>query len=246
MRLAEVLAQVDGLSKRFVYYLEDHGYIHPARVAKQRITRRDYAPEDVRRIAAIWAYHRRGISVQRAVELVDRGAAAQAFVFVQVPARRWRDALEVLDRFEQVLEASVVYGESEDLVARIRAPDDGDVYAVLGAAFRQGAIVGQPTILKVGPPVIERDGRGDRTQAVQAYVLVKASAKQIEDVLAALRKLDGVAEASVVYGETDVICRLEVASHPELDRLVMRELHAIPAVESTRTFVVVGDMSWRR
>jgi hypothetical protein len=26
----------------------------------------------------------------------------------------------------------------------------------------------------------------------------------------------------------------------------MRDLHAIPAVESTRTFIVVHDMYWRR
>jgi hypothetical protein len=43
-----------------------------------------------------------------------------------------------------------------------------------------------------------------------------------------------------------VICRVEVADQPELDRLVMHDLHAIAAVESTRTFIVVGDMSWRR
>jgi DNA-binding Lrp family transcriptional regulator len=77
-------------------------------------------------------------------------------------------------------------------------------------------------------------------------VLVKASAKQVDEVMQALRGLDGVVEASVVYGETDVICRIAVASQSELDRLVMRELHAIEAVESTRTFVVVGDMHWRR
>jgi DNA-binding Lrp family transcriptional regulator len=244
LRLAEVLGQVDGLTKRFVHYLEDHGHIRPRRIAKQRIARRDYSADDVRRIAAIWRYSRRGISVQRAVELVDGEDGAQAVVLLQVPARRWQDALELLRGFDNVLEVGIVYGESEDLVARLRAPDDGDVYGVLGALFRAGAIVGQPAIYKVGPPVIERTNGG--APAVQAYVLVKASAKRIEHVLDALRGLDGVAEASVVYGETDVICRIAVGSQAELDRLVMRELHAIEAVESTRTFVVVGDMHWRR
>jgi DNA-binding Lrp family transcriptional regulator len=81
---------------------------------------------------------------------------------------------------------------------------------------------------------------------VQAYVLIKASAKSIEAVLDQLRRLAGVVEASVVYGESDVICRIEVGDQAELDQLVMRDVHAIPAVESTRTFIVVGSMHWRR
>ena len=55
-----------------------------------------------------------------------------------------------------------------------------------------------------------------------------------------------IVEASTVYGETDVICRVQVPDQPRLDQLVMRDLHAIPAVESTRTFIVVHDMHWRR
>ena len=62
---------------------------------------------------------------------------------------------------------------------------------------------------------------------MQAYVLVKASAKQIEAVLEAMRSIDGIVEASTVYGETDVICRVEVPDQAQLDRLVMRDLHAI-------------------
>ena len=81
---------------------------------------------------------------------------------------------------------------------------------------------------------------------MQAYVLIKASAKGIEAVLEELRRLDGVVEASVVYGESDVICRVELADQTGLDQLVMRDIHAIPAVESTRTFIVVGSMHWRR
>ena len=61
-----------------------------------------------------------------------------------------------------------------------------------------------------------------------------------------MRSIDGIVEASTVYGETDVICRVQVPDQDQLDRLVMRDLHAISAVESTRTFIVVHDMHWRR
>ena len=245
MRLAEILAGVEGLNKRFVYYLEAQGHIRPRRLEKKRIARRDYSEEDLGRIRAIWGYYRRGFSVQNAVELAAQADRALAYVLFAVPARRWEDTLELLRGFENVLEASVVYGESEDIVAKLSAPDDGDIFAVLGAALRQASIAGQPTVLKISRHAIDRAAAGGGG-GVQAYVLVKASAKSIEVVLEELRKLDGVVEASVVYGESDVICRIEVADQAQLDQLVMRDIHAIPAVESTRTFIVVGSMHWRR
>lgn len=235
-----------GLTKRFVHYLEAHGHIQPRLIEKQRIARRDYSPDEVRRLRAIWGYYSRGFAVQSAVELAAQADRAIAYVFFAVPARRLEHALAMLRGFERVLEASVVYGESEDMVLKLSAPEDGDIYAVLGAALRETAIAGQPTIFKIERRPIERASVGTGGRVVQAYVLVKASAKQIDAVLEAIGRLDGVVEASVVYGESDLICRLEVPEQAALDRLVMRELHAIPAVESTRTFIVVGDMHWRR
>lgn len=247
MRLAEVLAQVDGLTKRFVHYLEAQGHIAPTRVAKQRIDRREYSADDVRRIAAIWRYYRRGFSVQNSVDLVGRSDRAFAYVMFDVPARRWSATLELMRGFENVLEASIVYGETEDIVLKLRAPEDGDIFAVLSSALRSAAISSLPTIYKVAAPTIARlgvDGEGEAT--MRAYVLVKASAKQVERVLEAMRGLAGIVEASATYGETDVICRIEVESQAMLDRLVMHDLHAIDAVESTRTYIVVSDLHWRR
>jgi DNA-binding Lrp family transcriptional regulator len=198
----------------------------------------------VRRVGAIWRYYRRGFSVQSSVDLADQADRALAYVFLTVPARRWQATLDLLAGFDNVLEASVVYGEREDLVVKLSAPDDGDIYQVLGAALREAAIAGQPTIHKVARRAIDRDRAGEAR--VQAYVLVRASLKRIEDVLEALRQHVGVVEASVVYGESDVICRIEVSDQAELDQLVMKDMHAIPAVESTRTFIVVGSMHWRR
>ena len=81
---------------------------------------------------------------------------------------------------------------------------------------------------------------------MQAFVLIKLPAKQIETVLEDLRAIAGIVEASVIYGETDVIAKVDVASQAELDHLVFRQLQAMPAVESTRTFIVVGDLHWDR
>ena len=50
MRLQAVLNQIEGLEKRFVYYLESQGYIHPQKLQKTRIARRDYSLADLERI----------------------------------------------------------------------------------------------------------------------------------------------------------------------------------------------------
>src|SRR5215208_973317 len=81
MELKEVLAQVPGLEKRFVYYLESLGYIQPARVPKRRIARRDYAPADVQRIQELWRYYRQGYALQAAQALVARLATAPMCCF---------------------------------------------------------------------------------------------------------------------------------------------------------------------
>ncbi len=81
---------------------------------------------------------------------------------------------------------------------------------------------------------------------MQAYVLLKVPVKHAGGALDALRELPEVAEASVVYGETDIIARVVVADQDRLDEVVLGRIQGLPMVESTRTFLVVGKMQWRR
>jgi DNA-binding Lrp family transcriptional regulator len=188
MRLQEVLNRVEGLEKRFVYYLESQGYIHPQKLQKARIARRDYSPADLERIRGIWHYYERGISVQRAYELVTRAAADGAYVFFPVPPRRWEDALALLRESDHVVEA----------------------------------------------------------EEMRAWVLIKVPAKRIGPLIEELREYPGIVEAAGIYGETDVIAKLEVPDQDALDELVVQRIQSIEAVESTRTFIAIGRMHWER
>ena len=85
MRLQAVLNQIEGLEKRFVYYLESQGYIQPQKLQKTRIARRDYSVADLERIRGIWHYYQRGISVQRAYELVTREACGRGLRLLPCP-----------------------------------------------------------------------------------------------------------------------------------------------------------------
>ncbi len=243
MRLSEVLAQVEGLNKRFVYYLEAQGYIRPRKIRKARISRRDYSAEDVARIRAVWAYYSRGYSVQSAQQLAAQGERLAAYVLLRVPERRWAETLALLHSLERVRAAAVVYGEEANFVLRLAAPEDHEVYAVLNEVFDRAAVAGVPRVLKVRESFARAAGRA---RDLQAYVLIKVPAKQAGGVLEQLKQFPGVAEAGVVYGETDIVARLAVDSQDELDDLILNQIQGLPAVESTRTFIVVGRLQWRR
>ncbi|MBI2862380.1 MAG: Lrp/AsnC ligand binding domain-containing protein [Chloroflexi bacterium] len=244
MELKVVLQRVEGVNKRFVHYLESQSYIQPLKIRKQRIARRDYREEDVRRIRDIWRYYRRGFSIQSAYQLAVEAERSPVYLLLQTPGREVCRAIEVLRGFDQVVEAAAVYAESIDLIVQAEVPEENEIYELLSHLVRQVAIQGAPRILKAQPAWSRLPDQEEK--GMLAYVLIKMPAKQIEEVLEQLKAYDGIVEATVVYGESDVIARVEVAQQAELDRLVMEQIHRIPAVESTRTFIAVGGLHWQR
>ncbi|HEU5315409.1 MAG TPA: Lrp/AsnC ligand binding domain-containing protein [Chloroflexota bacterium] len=246
MRLSEVLAAVPGLEKRFVHYLEGQGYIRPTKLQKARIARRDYAQADLERIRSIWRYYQRGISIQRAWELVTRPADG-AYVFFPVASRRWHDAIDLLRSQDNVIEASAVYGDRYDALAHLRVPHDSDVYAVLDALFEGSIISGLPQILRHGADAVwTKPATTSADTMVRAWVLIKVPAKQLDGLVELLRGFPGIVEASAIYGETDVIAKIEVDDAPALDDLVVNRIQGIDVVESTRTFIGIGGLHWAR
>lgn len=74
---------------------------------------------------------------------------------------------------------------------------------------------------------------------MRAYVLVKATMGQVEDVAAAIRELSGVISADVTFGSYDIIVLAEVDSVRDLGLLVVRRTQSIPGVLSTHTCLAV-------
>jgi DNA-binding Lrp family transcriptional regulator len=243
VKLGEVLQRVPGLEKRFVHYLEAQGDIRPRRLPKARIARRDYRSEDVRRIARLWDYYQRGYSLAGARDLLERELGEVAYVFLQVSPRHWAETLELLRRSERVAEVAAVYGESADVVAKVEASRPEDVFPVLHEVFDRGLLVGPPAIRRA------RDGgrgNGSVGAAMLAYVLMKVPAKHLDGVLERLRDFDGICEATVIYGETDIIAKVAVPDQAALDELIIRRIQSLAEVEATRTFIAVGGMHWQR
>ncbi len=74
---------------------------------------------------------------------------------------------------------------------------------------------------------------------VTAFALIEVPAKRSSAVVEYLSKHPEIKEAAAVYGETDVIAKVQTASPEELDRVIMDIIQGNPDVQSTRTLVVI-------
>ncbi|MFQ5875701.1 MAG: Lrp/AsnC ligand binding domain-containing protein [Dehalococcoidia bacterium] len=248
MDLKHVLQKAPGVNRRFVYYLESQGHIRPTRLQKERIARRDYSEDDLWVIQETWRYYSQGFSLQAAYDLGVKKERKVSYVTFQVSPRLYRDVLERLKELPDVVEASVVYSDTMDFIVKLSTPREADIYHSLFPLFAQTGVVGVPGMWHtVGHFERKPGGPGEEAKPrMMAYVLMKVPGKNVDEVMNTLKELTGVVEASTVYGESDIIARVVVASQDDLDSLVMDRIHNIPAVESTRTYIAVSGMHWAR
>lgn len=81
---------------------------------------------------------------------------------------------------------------------------------------------------------------------VTAFVLITCPAKKSGSVVEELRKHSEIKEAAAVYGETDIVAKVQAPTMQELDRLVMEIIQGSPDVTSTRTLLAVEKLHWAR
>jgi DNA-binding Lrp family transcriptional regulator len=246
MELKEVLAEVPGMHRQFVYYLEAQGYIHPLKVPRARIARRFYRTEDVRVLRQMWRYYQRGYSVQASYQLLNQREQLATYVTFQVDKDCWQQAFDITTNQQSVVEASCIYGSTFNFVARTDSPDEADIYYGLLPALAGAGLAGAATVLRTAssfhrPLTNEMAGRG-----MIAYVFMKVPSKDIEEVMQTLQDFEEVVEAATVYGETDIVAKVVTADQAALDSLVLDRFHRLEKVESTRTFIVIGGLHWER
>jgi DNA-binding Lrp family transcriptional regulator len=74
---------------------------------------------------------------------------------------------------------------------------------------------------------------------VSAYVLVSVEPGKNEDVLFALRGMEGVKQAHACWGLPDIFSFVEVADEKALAETILSAVQGIPGVRGTETHVVV-------
>jgi DNA-binding Lrp family transcriptional regulator len=73
----------------------------------------------------------------------------------------------------------------------------------------------------------------------RAYVLIEVEAGQVEEVIAALRSLQGIRAADVVTGPYDIIATIELPEQRLIGRLVMDAIHGIAGLKRTITCLAI-------
>ena len=77
---------------------------------------------------------------------------------------------------------------------------------------------------------------------MKAFILVTVPAGKSPEAVVALRKIPGVVEAWAVYGETDIVAKIDVADNQTLDRLVMQDIQGMKLVNTTRTLIAIDSI----
>ena len=73
---------------------------------------------------------------------------------------------------------------------------------------------------------------------LSALVLLNTEIGSEAGVLKELRKIESVEEASLVYGEYDIVLRLELTSLRELKQTVTWKIRKMDYVKATQTMII--------
>lgn len=79
-----------------------------------------------------------------------------------------------------------------------------------------------------------------------AIVLLNTDIGAEDEVLEQLSTIDGVVEASVVYGVYDIVVKVKARTIEELKDVITNRIRKLPKVKSTLTMVVVEGKTFER
>lgn len=74
-----------------------------------------------------------------------------------------------------------------------------------------------------------------------AYVLIKVAAGAEVRVFEALTKIEGVEEVNVVYGEYDIIAKVNARSMDDLRNIVTKQIRGVRDIVKTETSIIAAS-----
>lgn len=75
----------------------------------------------------------------------------------------------------------------------------------------------------------------------QAFVLINVESGAEEEVVASLKKIEGVEEAYYSYGVYDIISKVKAETMEKLKDLVTRKIRTLNQVRSTLTLIMMEE-----
>ena len=72
-----------------------------------------------------------------------------------------------------------------------------------------------------------------------AYVLINTEPDKMEEVAKKIKKIKGVAEASMVYGVYDIVAKIQAETMDRLKEIVASQIRRMESVRSSTTMIVM-------
>jgi len=77
--------------------------------------------------------------------------------------------------------------------------------------------------------------------AVKAFVLFKVSSGSERDICQKLTEFDEVLEASIIYGEYDLVAKINAQDLGQLEQFLTEKVRTVPSVVLTSTMIVARE-----
>jgi len=81
---------------------------------------------------------------------------------------------------------------------------------------------------------------------ISAFTLVKISSQKSQDVFMKIKKLKPIEEATIVYGEYDIIIKTITNSIEEINNFIYNTLRKMPHIIKTTTMIVARPNHTRK
>jgi len=170
---------------------------------------------------------------------------AKAYVLMSCKVGSDKSVISVLRSIENVKEVHGTLG-LYDIVAKIEADSEEKIKQTITGKIRKvDNIRSTMTLTKVeGEELFKVDteklmGSILGKTIAQAYVVIHCDQGREDLVLRDLNKIPEVKEADVVYGNYDVVGKIEAQTHRELEKIITKKIRELSFVRTTMTLNVI-------
>ena len=73
---------------------------------------------------------------------------------------------------------------------------------------------------------------------MQAYVLIALDSAREQQIYEEIKEMEGIKDAHILFGEWDMVAKLELENPEALSAFVIQNIRAIPGVRLTSTMIV--------
>jgi DNA-binding Lrp family transcriptional regulator len=172
---------------------------------------------------------------------------AKAFVLMSCKLGSEKSVISILKTIENVKEVHGTLG-LYDIVAKLETDSQEKITQTITEKIRKvDNIRSTMTLTKVeGEELFKVDTEKlmgsilGKTNA-QAYVVIHCDQAREDLVLRDLNKIPEVKEADVVYGNYDVVGKIEAENHKELEKIITKKIRNLDLVRTTMTLNIVQE-----